>query len=65
MQVPKIHGAESPTYGLTEVGTTFNGTGNICERQRRERLGGSGGMLPQEIFKYESLKTPFSALSGR
>ena len=65
MQVPKIHGAESPTYGLTEIGTTFNGIGNICECQRRVRLGGSGGMLPQEIFKCESLKTPFSALSGQ
>ena len=33
--------------------------------RRREFLGGSGGMLPQKILKIGSLKTPFSALSGR
>ena len=31
------------------------------ERRRRKRLGGSGGMLPQEIFKIEYSETPFPA----
>ena len=39
--------------GLTEAGKTFNGTGNIYERRRREPLGGSGGMVPKKIFKSE------------
>ena len=44
----------------------LNGWGKFCERQRRESLGGSGGMLPQKILKSEiSLKTPFPALSSR
>ena len=30
-------------------------------RRRRKRLGGSGGMLPQEIFKIEYSETPFPA----
>ena len=46
MQVPKIHRAECPTYGLTQMGRTFNSTGKIGERQRRKPLGESGGMLP-------------------
>ena len=32
-----------------------------CERRRRKHLGGSGGMLPQEIFKIEYSETPFPA----
>ena len=52
------------------MGTTFNGTGNCCERRRREPVGGSGGAprpppplsAPQKILKSESLKTPFLAL---
>ena len=35
------------------------------ERLLCEFLGGCGGMLPQKILKIGSLKTPFSALSGR
>ena len=31
------------------------------ERRRRKHLGGSGGMLPQEIFKIEYSETPFPA----
>ena len=31
------------------------------ERQRRKHLGGSGGMLPQEIFKIEYSETSFPA----
>ena len=54
MQCPKIHRAESPTHGLTEIGTTFNGTGNICER-----LGGSGGMLPKKFSNMKALKRHF------
>ena len=44
------------------MGTTFNGTGNCCERQRREPLGGggSGDMHPQKIFNSESLKIAIS-----
>ena len=41
----------------------------IINRDRHEFLvgggGGCGGMLPQNILKIGSLKTPFSALSGR
>ena len=37
----------------------FKCTGNVCEL-----LGGCGGMLPQKIFRSESLKMPFPALSG-
>ena len=44
----------------------FGNTGNFKERQRREALGGSGGIPPpQNILKSESLKTQFPALSGR
>ena len=32
-----------------------------CERRRRKHLGGSGGMLPHEIFKIEYSETPFPA----
>ena len=64
MQVSLDTKAERPTQGLTEVGTTCDGTGNICGRRRREPLGGSGGMLPPRIFKSESLETIFPALSG-
>ena len=49
----------------TQGGMTFNGTGNICKRRRREPLGRSGGMLPQKIFNPESLEILFPALSGR
>ena len=31
------------------------------ERRRRKHLGGSGGMLPHEIFKIEYSETPFPA----
>ena len=34
------------------------------ERRWREPLGEYGGMPPQKIFKTESLKTQFTALSG-
>ena len=40
-----------PTYGLTEIGTTFNGNGKFCERQRREPLGRFGGHAPPENFQ--------------
>ena len=33
--------------------------------QARVSTGVCGGMLPQKILKIGSLKTPFSALSGR
>ena len=38
---------------------------NQDERRRRKFLGGSGGKLLQNILKIGSLKTPFSAHSGR
>ena len=50
---------------LKLFGTTFYDTGNFNERQRREALGGSGGMPPLKILKSESLKTQFPALSGQ
>ena len=31
---------------------------------RRKHLGGSGGMLPQEIFKIELLRNAISSVSG-
>ena len=34
-------------------------------RKGHKFLGGSGGMVPQKILKTGSIKTPFSALSGR
>ena len=33
------------------MGTTSNGTGNCCERRRREPLGGSVGMPHPENFQ--------------
>ena len=50
---------------LKLFGTTFYDTGNFNESQRREALGGSGGMSAQKILKSEILKTQFPALSGR
>ena len=35
--------AECPTYGVSLMGTTFNGRGSRCEWRRREPLGGGGG----------------------
>ena len=46
-----IHRAEWPTYGLTEIGTSFNDTGKTCERRRREPLWGSGGHAPPPDFQ--------------
>ena len=37
--VPKTHREECPTLGLTEMGTTFNGTENLCECRRRASKG--------------------------
>ena len=34
-----------------EIGTTFNGSGKFCERQRREPLGRFGGHAPPENFQ--------------
>ena len=42
-----------------------NATEKTCERRRHESLGGSGGIPPQKIFKSESFKMPFPALSCR
>ena len=57
--------AECPTHGIVEIGTTFNVMGISFERRMREPLGEYGGMPPKKIFKSESLKTPFPALSVR
>ena len=67
MQVPKTHREVRPAYGVPEIGTISNGAGNVCERRKRELLVGFGGMPPpqKKIFRSESLKTPFPALSGR
>ena len=46
MQVPKIHRAEWWNYWVTEIGTSFNGAGQTCERRRREPLGGVWGACP-------------------
>ena len=35
------------------------------ERRRRKHLGGSGGMLPQEIFKIEYSETPFTVVKKK
>ena len=37
--------------------------GGACECWRRELLGGSGGMLPQEILKSRGLEMLFPAFS--
>ena len=51
--------AEWPTYGQTEIGTTFNGTGKISEQGRHEPLGGSGGMPPRKFSNLKALKRHF------
>ena len=56
------------TIKLKLFGATFNGTEKFGERQRREALGGFGGMPPpppKKNFKFESLKRIFPALPGR
>ena len=45
MQVPKTHREVRPAYGVPEIGTISNGTGNVCERRKRELLVGFGGMM--------------------
>ena len=50
MQVPKTHSEVCPAYGIPEIGTIFNGTGNLCERRRLELLGGLGAYPPAENF---------------
>ena len=48
VQNPKTHGRSvQPTdYFKNLKRVTSNGTGNFCERRRRESLGVCGGMLP-------------------
>ena len=65
MQVATTPSTECRTYELTEIGATLNGSGGFSERQRREPLGGNGGVLPQKTSKSEGLKKPFPALSER
>ena len=48
--------AECQTCGLTEIRVTVDDRGEFCEYQRRERLGRSGGMLPQKISNLKTLK---------
>ena len=60
MQVPKTHRAECPNYGVGQMGTTFNGTGNCW----RELLGESGCMPPpppkkKKISNLKALKRHF------
>ena len=52
---------------VSQMGTTFNGTGNCCERRRRKPLGGGvGGMPPPRKFSIlKALKSPFPALSSQ
>ena len=52
-------------WTVSQMGTTFNGTGNCCERRRRGRLGGSGGMPPRKFSNLKALKSPFPALSSQ
>ena len=60
IQLPKTHGAECPTYGLLNWNrATFNGTGNICERRRREPLGGLGACYPRKFSNLKALKRHF------
>ena len=56
MHVPKMDRAEWRTYGLIEIGTSFNATGNSCERIRREPVWGSGGMAPRKFSNLKALK---------
>ena len=54
--------AECPTYRITEIGTTFNVMGNICERRRHEPLGGGGGdgaCAPRTFSNLKALKLHF------
>ena len=69
MQVPKTQGAVYETYGLTAKATTLI-VGDVLRAAKARASrgeGGSGGMPSrgQEILKFEKLKTPFLALSGR
>ena len=43
-----------PTYGLTETGTTFNGSGKFCEP-----LGGFGACSPRKCSNLKALKHHF------
>ena len=61
MQVPKPQGQNVQRNGVREIWTTLMVGVNVCERQRRQSVGGSGGMHPQKILKSENLKTPFPA----
>ena len=66
MQVPKTHREVCPAYGVPEIGTIINGTGNFCEHRKRELQRGSGGggwrgTPPQEIFRSEILKNAIAS----
>ena len=59
VQVPKTHREECPTYGLTEIGTIFDGTGNFCERRRKREPVESLGAFPPPpppMIKFSNLK---------
>ena len=60
MQVLKTHREECPTYGVSEIGMTFNGTENFCDLRGRELVGGGGGARPQRNFSnLKALKRHF------
>ena len=53
--------AECPTYGVSQMGTTFNRVWESVARAEGASLWGGS----QKILKSESLKTPFSAFSSQ
>ena len=60
MQLSKTHGAECPIYVLLNWNRAmFNGTGNFCERRRREPLGGVGACPHRKFSNLKALKRNF------
>ena len=49
--------------GVASIFRVVRTNRSLCERRRLEPLGGSGGMLPQEIFKFRGSEMPFLAFS--
>ena len=49
--------------GVASIFRVVRTNRSLCERRRLEPLGGSGGMLPREMFKFRGSEMPFLAFS--
>ena len=67
VELPKLHGGRVSNLRTIELksGWLLMLRETFASAEGASRLGGFGGMLPQNIFKSESLKTQFPALSVR